>query len=427
MSLVTLSSRDIRTFILGLLFIAAETSVGTAGDQAPSPAEIFEKRLMPIFKSPIPSSCVQCHLAGVDLKNYIRPSHEQTFVSLRDQGLIDLENPEKSKILQLIVMGKEDAGAALIHQKNRTAEFEAFAEWIKQSARDPKLRNLPKAQADDLGGPKRPVEVIRHARKDRLLESFENTIWALRFRCMSCHIEGTAENRKLIEKHGQRVAWFKKGGPAAALDYLASSKLINVEQPEKSLLLTKPLNEVDHGGGQKINKGDQGYRAFLSFLEDFARIKKDAYLDAASLPKRNNVQQFGSESWFKLENTLPEWGDRMLQVDIHAWNAKAGAWESQPVATSDRMVFGKGKLWQHNLTLLAEKDSQQSKAWKQRTASLPKGKYLAKVYVDLRGRLGKVPNAELGKEDFVGQTEIQSAWPAGYGQMTVVDARLLGK
>src|SRR5436305_11519573 len=97
------------------------------GAADPSPAQVFETRLLPIFKSPNPSSCVQCHLAGVDLKNYILPSHEQTFVSLRDQGLIDLDRPEKSKILALIQRGAADrAGAALLHQQTRRAEYEAF-------------------------------------------------------------------------------------------------------------------------------------------------------------------------------------------------------------------------------------------------------------------------------------------------------------
>ena len=57
-----------------------------ANDQ-PTPEQVFEKRIMPIFKSPNPSSCTQCHLSGVDLKNYILPSSEKTFLSLRDQGL----------------------------------------------------------------------------------------------------------------------------------------------------------------------------------------------------------------------------------------------------------------------------------------------------------------------------------------------------
>jgi hypothetical protein len=81
----------------------------------PVPEEIFRQRLLPIFKSPNPSSCVQCHLAGVDLKAYLLDDHEKTFRSLRDQGLIDVKEPEKSKILRLIQMGSEDKkGAELI-------------------------------------------------------------------------------------------------------------------------------------------------------------------------------------------------------------------------------------------------------------------------------------------------------------------------
>src|ERR1700738_3979050 len=87
---------------------------GTPGG-ARTPQQVFEKRILPIFKSPDPSSCTQCHLAGVDLKNYILPSHEKTFVSLRDQGLIDLDRPEKSRILTLIQMGADEKnGASLI-------------------------------------------------------------------------------------------------------------------------------------------------------------------------------------------------------------------------------------------------------------------------------------------------------------------------
>ncbi|MFO0864662.1 MAG: hypothetical protein U0744_08435 [Gemmataceae bacterium] len=375
---------------------------------------VFEKRLMPIFKSPNPSSCVQCHLAGVDLKDYIRPSHEQTFVSLRDQSLIDLQQPEKSKILQLISMGEKNAGAALIHQKNRTAEYDAFAAWIKASAADPKLRDLPKAAEDERSGPKRPLEVVRHARKDRILESFENNIWAMRFRCMSCHIEGTDENRKLVAKHGKKVAWFKKEGPEAALDFIVASGLIDIDQPEKSLLLTKPLNDVEHGGGKKFVRGDQGHRAFLEFVQDYSRIKKDAYPDAASLPKvADRRQQFGSESWLKIANTPAEWGDRLLQVDLHAWNAKTESWDDAPIATSDRTVWGKGKLWQHTLTLSADKGSDLAKRWSAGPAVLPEGRYLAKAYL--------VADAVAPPGAFVGQVEVRSAWPTGYGRMTVLE------
>src|SRR6476619_6642401 len=129
--------------IVNRLALAALAALSTlASDlRADDPAKVFETRILPIFRSPNPSSCVQCHLAGVDLKNYILPSHEQTFVSLRDQGLIDLDRPARSRILTLIQMGAEEkGGASLIHQKMRRAEYEAFADWVKRSAADKRLR-----------------------------------------------------------------------------------------------------------------------------------------------------------------------------------------------------------------------------------------------------------------------------------------------
>ena len=168
--------------IRGLWTLALLALVGGSFSKAgePTPREVFEKRLLPIFKSPQPTSCVQCHLAGVDLKDYILPDHEKTFRSLRDQGLIDLGSPEKSKILRLIQMGDKDKplggandpGAALIRSKTRKSEYEAFAAWIKSCCSDPKLRKSPRLPEKELGKPSRPMEVIRHARKDRLLSSF---------------------------------------------------------------------------------------------------------------------------------------------------------------------------------------------------------------------------------------------------------------
>jgi hypothetical protein len=372
----------------------------------PTPKEVFEKRILPIFKSPDPSSCVQCHLSGVDLKNYILPSSEATFASLRDQVLIDLDRPEKSKILALIRMGKDEKGTARVHAKARDAEYAAFADWIARGAADPAMRGLPKLAAGKEAKPKRPVEVIRHARKDRVLESFTNNIWPMRFRCMNCHTEGAAASKKLVEEHGERVAWFKAAGPEATLAYLRASKLLDVDAPEKSLLLRKPLGEVKHGGGKKFVVGDQGYKAFRAFLEDYARIVKDGYPDAESLPKANETQSFGSDIWLKLTDTPPAWGDKLLQVDLYAWDAEKKAWGTAPIATSDRVVWGKGKLWQHSLTLLAAKGSPLADAL-QKKAALPRGRYRVEM------RVGK---------DLVGRLEVTSTWPEGYGKMTAVDA-----
>ena len=413
---------------LSLGTILAAMAFGAATATAETPEEVFAKRIAPIFKSDKPSSCVQCHLSGVDLKNYILPSSRDTFLSLRDQGLIDFDAPEKSKILGLIAMGGSDtAGATLIHEKMRKAEHAAFTAWITASAADPALRAAPKLDAAKQAGPARPVAVVRHARKDRLLETFENTVWAMRFRCMSCHSEGSAENRKHVEKWGERVAWFKSAGPEATLDYLMKSKLIDVKQPQKSLLLQKPLNAVKHEGGKKFEVGDQGYKAMRAFVEDYARIVGDGYKTAAELPKPAAIATFGTDAWLKLFNTPAAWGDKVLTVAVHAWDEKAGDWESTPIATTDRRVFGKGKLWQHSVTLLAAVGSDRAKAWKAGKASLPEGRYLIKVFVDANGRLEKDWKAGLGEKDYVGQIEVQSDWREGYGKMTEVDAGRVAK
>jgi len=385
--------------------------------RADDPAKVFEKRIAPIFQSPNPSSCAQCHLAAVDLKDYILPSAKDTFLALRDQGLVDLEKPENSKILALIARGKNDPRASLIPAKQRQAEYDAFAAWIEACVADPALKNAPKT---DKALATKPVEVVRHARRDQMIESFESNVWSLRFRCMNCHTEGTPQNDKLRKEHGDGVAWFKKSGPAATMDYLLGSKLINLDDPEKSLLLTKPLGTVKHGGGIKFAPGDQGYKAMRAWIDDVIAIKKGKYAKAADLPAKEKFVSHGSEIWFKLEKTPEAWGDKLLQVNLHAWDEAAKSWEADPIATSDRVVFGKGKVWQHTLTLLAEPSSKRSRMW-DRKAFLPVGKYLAKVYVDSEGKVKKDWKAKLGDAEFVGQVEVQSRWTEGYGAMTVAD------
>jgi hypothetical protein len=402
--------------LAGLLLIAP---LARAADD---PKAVFETRILPIFKSPNPSSCVQCHLAGVDLKDYILPSADGTFRSLRDQGLIDLAAPEKSKILTLIAMGNTDPKAPAVHAANRKAEYEAFAAWIKACAADPALRDAPTIDPAGRAKPRTDEAVIRHARTDRLLASFEQTVWALRFRCMNCHTEGTPQNDKLVKEHGARVAWVKKAGPQATMDYLLASKLIDPADPEKSLLLRKPLGLVKHEGGVKFAPGDQGHKAFRQWVDDVAAIKAGKYTAAADLPAaKPGPLRFGTEAWLKLENTPPAWGDKLIQVDVYAWDDKAGGWEAKPVATSDRVVWGKGKLWQHTVTLLAEPGSDRAKRWAVGKPALPPGRYLLKVYVDADGRLKKDWTAALGEGDYAGRVEVRGAWKEGYNQMTMAD------
>ncbi|MDG1898126.1 MAG: hypothetical protein P8J37_24755 [Fuerstiella sp.] len=164
-----------------LLASAGGLAADDAGDDS-TPIELFEQRIMPIFKSPKPSSCVQCHLASVDLKEYILPSHELTFVSLRDEGLINVKNPNDSKILNLINMGEKDLdkGAKLIHARTRKAEYDAFAAWIKACCADPNIRDLPPLEGVATAKPKKPDSVIEYTRKSRVVDSFARNVWSQR-------------------------------------------------------------------------------------------------------------------------------------------------------------------------------------------------------------------------------------------------------
>ncbi|HIE95824.1 MAG TPA: hypothetical protein EYQ63_02145 [Fuerstia sp.] len=106
----------------------------------------------------------------------------------------------------------------------------------------------------------------------------------------------------------------------------------------------------------------------------------------------------------------------LLQADLY--RQTDSGWSEYRVATSDRLVYGKGKLWQHSLSLTAPRGSALVK--ESQGKRLPPGRYLAKLYIDQTGKLGKDFTAELGEEDLVGQTEVESRWPGGYGKMTVV-------
>ncbi len=411
--------------VLACLALFAHAAPSHAAD----PTQVFNERILPIFQSPDPSSCVRCHLAAVDLKDYILPSANDTFLALREQGLIDLEKPEASRILTLINRGVRDPkGAGLIAAKKQKAEYEAFAAWIKACAATPALRNAPKPSKVPALRTK-PADVVRHARKDRMLVSFEKNIWSLRFRCMSCHTEGTPQNTKLVKEHGPRVAWFKKGGPKATMEYLLASKLIDVKSPEKSLLLTKPLNEVEHGGGVKIVVGDQGYKAIRGWLEDVAAIRSGKYAKSTDLPPEDSTtpMQFGTDLWLKIDRTPQAWGDKLLTVQVYAWDAKGQMWEKEPIATSDRVVWGKGKLWQHTVTLLAAPGSARALAWTKGKPALARGKYLVKVYVDTAGKMSKDWRAKVGPDEFVGQVGIQARWGEGYNAMTIADGAKVRK
>ncbi len=384
----------------------------TPAPAADSALDLFRQRITPIMQAKNPSSCSECHLSGVDLKDYIGKTQEETFASLRDAGLVDVKKPAESKLLAFIARKPEKT--SLLSDKVRQQEYEAFKAWIVAAAKDPKLAAAKTGDAKL--GPSVDEEVIRHARKDQVLASFLDNVWSEVGRCAACH--SPDRNQEQVKKHGAKVNWIKLRDPQGTLDNLLTTGIIDADAPEQSLLLMKPTNQVKHGGGVKLVVGDRTYKQFRAFIEDYAASSAGKYKTAKDLPKERAETSNVTDIWFKLEGVPEKYDQKLLQVDLHRWDETTKSWSKDRWATGDRQVFGKGQLWQQHLSVTAPRDSSRAKEISDKP-TLPAGKYLSKIYIDQAGKLQKDYQAELGSSEFVGQVEIDTRWPAGYGSMTI--------
>jgi cytochrome c553 len=391
-------------FVLNLLTVAPTHAADSALD-------LFRQRITPIMQAKNPSSCSECHLSGVDLKDYIGKTQEETFASLRDAGLVDVKKPAESKLLAFIARKPEKT--SLVSDKVRQQEYEAFKAWIVAAAKDPKLAAAKTGDAKL--GPSVDEEVIRHARKDQVLASFLDNVWSEVGRCAACH--SPDRNQKQVKEHGAKVSWIKLRDPQGTLDNLLATGIIDADSPEQSLLLTKPTNQVKHGGGVKLVVGDRTYKQFRAFIEDYAASSAGKYKTTKDLPKERAEASSVTDIWFKLEGVPEKYDQKLLQVDLHRWDEKTKSWSKDRWATGDRQVFGKGQLWQQHLSVTAPRNSSRAKEIVEKP-TLPPGKYLAKIYIDQTGKLQKDYQTELGPSEFIGEVEIDTRWPTGYGAMT---------
>lgn len=387
---------------------ASTTGAGSAG--------LFEKRILPIFKSPKASSCTECHLSSVELRDYIQPTQEKTFAALVRGGLVDVKNPDKSKILEFI--SRKPEKPSLITDKIRQEEFEAFRSWLRAAVVDPEL--LAAKASSDAPATNVPVEVIRHTRKDRVLGSFVENVWSEMQRCVHCH--SPEFNQKLAERQGKEyaegISWIVPNDPAATMKRLGESELLNYKNPEKSLLLTKPTLQEKHKGGIKMLVGDRTYKQFLTFIEDYAAIALKQYSEAKQLPKPNPEVAIPSSIILRI-NEIPARFDKMpLHVELYRWNDGEKKWSTDRWATAEWKVVGKASFWQFKLHLTAPRESARAKELSK--LELPAGQYLVKIFLDQRQNERKGSRAEWPKESFVGQVEVRSEWKPEPANMTVI-------
>lgn len=430
--------------------------VANARAEETNSAAVFEHRIMPIFNSPDPSSCVQCHLSSVDLKTYIRPSSRETFLALRDQDMIDLKKPRESKILHLIAMGESDpdAMATRIHAKIRKKEYDAFATWIEACCQDDTLVSAASPQDGTHVGPDKPREVIRHARRDRVLDSFVRNIWSQRMRCFPCHTPSELDPnnpmhekpiqryKDFVAKYGARMAIFKESPERTLTSLVASSRkqdgdhlpLISLSNPMESLLLLKPTAKlplpgedgkpgkpsssipVSHMGGIKMHKDDHSYKAFAAWLGDYANSVSGKYTDPESLPEDD---WFPTEHVLRIKDLPADWPSlSTAQVFVHRWDSEKDAWFRQPVAFTQCKVTPR-KIINGSLFLIAADDDRDSLDPTGET--LQPGKVQLRIYLDRNEQLASEPTLLLNSRPPDATAEIEAKFQAGFKDADVVE------
>ena len=392
------------------LVVGIDSGLIRAEDDA---RDIFTRRILPLAKADKPSSCRECHVAGVDLAMYVREDATSTFAALRSAGLVDIQQPEKSKLLEFIYRAP-DKGDPLL-AKVRAEELAAFRSWITASANDPQMISA-KLSAPSIG-PSLPPEIIRHARRDRVLESFMENIWVERERCAGCH--SPDKNQRLIAKHGEHISWITPDDPSGTLATLIEHELIDLKNPDKSLILQKPLNEVEHGGHIKFMRGTRTDKQFRRFLQDYSATVAGKYQTAADLPKLADQVVVATAQHLRLTDIPAEYAGKLTRVDLHRWT-DAG-WSLNSIASVDGAVNPKNGVFQGVVFATIPRSTDVAKEVQTRR-QLPGGRYLARFYVDRDGNAAKNRDYEMGAGEFIGEVEFDGPWPPGYQPPKILKA-----
>ena len=385
--------------------LTAELATADAGT-------IFARRILPILQADNSSSCTECHFAGVELRDFILEDQASTFASLKASGMINVDKPDESKLLRFI--GRKPEKPDPLIEKVRQTELVAFQAWIRAAVREPELL---KATSNVETGTSLPPEVIRHARKDRVLSSFVDNIWNEMGRCINCH--SPDRNRQKIGRNGftkedvDAISWIVPQDPAATLKKLLDGGNIDTSDPAASLVLTKPAGLEEHGGGPKFFPGSTTYRNFLGFLTDYAAITSGGYRSADDLPAPARELTLLSEQQLRITNIPAAYSGMALQVDIYRRDDSTRNWSDHRWATGFSRVNGKQHVWQNPIIVTAPADSPLTGEIRKRKL-LPSGEYLIRIHIDRDRKTENDPTYEPGKADFVTEVEISGDWKPGY-------------
>ena len=245
------------------------------------PDSLYKTRIEPILTDDRATSCNECHLSSIDLRLYKRGGPCQTMACMVRKGLVDLDDPDRSLVLDWIARADSEVA---------DAEYDAFREWIGlvgscgDDACDISIYDKPCAtpevqtECELLGVEITDTFVDPGDCSDQTLELvFLNRIYAWRGRCFPCHWT-EAEHRSPTDAHAPR--FFEVGDCELAslesLRMIQDAGYIDTADPESSLLVLKPLSPnlggLEHDGHNKFGSltNDDAYLDFVDFLRRYA-------------------------------------------------------------------------------------------------------------------------------------------------------------
>lgn len=252
---------------------------------------LYDERIDPLFRDDHPSTCNQCHLSGINLRQYVQATPCETYACLVEQRLVDEEHPKDSKVLAWIERATPES--ELITQQVIDAEYSAFFEWISFNSRCAECKDVACPLPTDAGAFCPDEGEDPHAVRtdagivdpggctEAELESvFRSAVYSQRGRCSPCHFN-TPESAEYEAPIWIEVTPDCETASRLTMDNVLRKGYVDTSDPAQSLLLLKPLAEskggLPHGGGDKFDSvDDPGYQSFLYFIERLTACEPDS-------------------------------------------------------------------------------------------------------------------------------------------------------
>ena len=205
--------------------------------------------------------------------------------------------------------------------------------------------------------------------------------------------------------------------------------LINLKDPTKSLLLLKPMAKVpkkdadgnllppsssfpvSHMGGLKIHKDDHTYKAFVSWIEDYARVVEDGYESEEQLPRHDWIP---TQFPVRVKQVPKNWiVGETIQLFFYPWDEEARSWSEVPTAFAQSVVTPRRIF---NGVLFQLPQNGQAKR-------LANGRYRVRAYRDPDKRLDADPTLLLNDGKPAGQSVIDARWKIGFKNAQIIQGR----